>query len=131
MSKRYARARERYGNRDVAVSICRSWSCGDARVLARPPLTLGPVKRTLTCRLFSPRLGVDLDASAFSAYNDAASRGERIALIPLAGGAVRKLTTVPATASWAPDGKSLIYIESHGGLSNLMRYPIASGVRSR
>ena len=60
-------------------------------------------------------------------YNDAASRGERIALIPLAGGAVRKLPTVPATASWAPDGKSLIYIESHAGVSNLMRYSIASG----
>jgi eukaryotic-like serine/threonine-protein kinase len=60
-------------------------------------------------------------------YFDAASRGERVALVPIAGGAVKLLNTVPASASWMPDGKSMIYIDTRGGISNLMRQPIAGG----
>ena len=60
-------------------------------------------------------------------YNDAASRGERIAIIPLAGGAIKLLPTVPPNAIWTPDGKSLVYIDIRGGISNLMRQPVAGG----
>jgi eukaryotic-like serine/threonine-protein kinase len=60
-------------------------------------------------------------------YIDQAARGERIALIPLAGGPAKLLPTVPASATWAPDGKALIYIDTRGGISNLMRQPIAGG----
>jgi Tol biopolymer transport system component/predicted Ser/Thr protein kinase len=60
-------------------------------------------------------------------YSDQAARGERIALVPLAGGAAKLLATVPASATWAPDGRSLIYIDTRGGVSNLMRQPLAGG----
>ena len=60
-------------------------------------------------------------------YSDQTARGERIALIPLAGGAAKLLPTVPASATWAPDGRSLIYIDTRGGISNLMRQPVAGG----
>ena len=61
-------------------------------------------------------------------YVDATAGGERIVLIPTKGGPLKKLPTVPPSASWAPDGRSLVYIDSRAGVSNLMRYPIASGV---
>ena len=60
-------------------------------------------------------------------YFDEPSRGERVALVPVAGGAIRLMNTVPASATWMPDGKSLIYIDTRGGVSNLMKQPIAGG----
>jgi Tol biopolymer transport system component len=60
-------------------------------------------------------------------YSDDAARGERLVLIPLAGGPLKRLSTVPASGTWAPDGKSVIYIDTRGGVSNLMRQPIAGG----
>jgi Tol biopolymer transport system component len=52
---------------------------------------------------------------------------ERIVLIPTKGGPLKKLPTVPVSATWAPDGRSLIYIDSRVGVSNLMRHQIAGG----
>ena len=60
-------------------------------------------------------------------YIDQAARGERIALVPLAGGPPKLLPTVPPSATWSPDGRSLIYIDTRGGISNLMQQPIAGG----
>jgi Tol biopolymer transport system component len=66
-------------------------------------------------------------ASIAGHYIDATAGGERIALIPTKGGPPKKLPTVPASASWAPDGRSLVYIDSRAGVSNLMRQPVAGG----
>ena len=60
-------------------------------------------------------------------YNEDSARSERMVLIPIAGGAIRKLATVPSSATWAPDGKSLIYSDTSVGVSNLMRYSISNG----
>jgi eukaryotic-like serine/threonine-protein kinase len=60
-------------------------------------------------------------------YIDPGAGAERIALIPTKGGTPKKLPTVPASATWAPDGRSLVYIDSRAGVSNLMRYPVAGG----
>ena len=60
-------------------------------------------------------------------YSDQAARGERIALVPAAGGAAKLLPTVPANASWTPDGRALVYIDTRAGVSNVMRQPIAGG----
>ena len=60
-------------------------------------------------------------------YLEAAAQAERIALVPLAGGSARLFPTVPASATWAPDGKALIYIDTRGGISNLMRQPVSGG----
>jgi Tol biopolymer transport system component len=59
-------------------------------------------------------------------YSDPTAR-EHIALIPLAGGPAKLMPTVPASATWAPDGKALVYIETRTGISNLMRQPLAGG----
>jgi hypothetical protein len=60
-------------------------------------------------------------------YSDDVSRGERVAIVSLAGGAVKLLPTVPPSATWAPDGKSLVYIDTRGGVSNLLHQPLAGG----
>jgi Tol biopolymer transport system component len=59
-------------------------------------------------------------------YTDAAARSERMAVIPAAGGPATLLTTVPASASWAPDSRGLLYVETRAGISNLVRYSIAT-----
>lgn len=60
-------------------------------------------------------------------YIDTDANGERIALVPVDGGPAQLLPTVPPSATWAPDGKALLYISTRGGVSNLMRQPIAGG----
>jgi Tol biopolymer transport system component len=60
-------------------------------------------------------------------YVDAAARGERMALVPVKGGGAKLLPNVPPNATWAPDGQSLIYVDTRAGVSNLMRQPIAGG----
>ena len=45
-------------------------------------------------------------------------------LVPTAGGPLRKLETMPPNATWAPDGKSLIFYSGRGARS------ICSGSRS-
>ena len=54
-------------------------------------------------------------------------QGERIIVVPIGGGALKRFDTVPPNASWAPDGRSLIYSNSRGGIANLMRQPLAGG----
>ena len=60
-------------------------------------------------------------------YTEEAVGGERIVLIPTKGGSMKKLPTVPASATWAPDGRALVYSDARAGVSNLMRHPIAGG----
>ena len=60
-------------------------------------------------------------------YNDLAARGERVALVPVSGGAAKLFPTVPPNASWTPDGKALVYVDTRAGVSNVMRQPIAGG----
>ncbi|MEO5894146.1 MAG: protein kinase [Vicinamibacterales bacterium] len=68
------------------------------------------------------------DGLLFAAhYNDAELSGERIVVFPADGGPMQRLRTVPPTASWWPDGKSLVYIQTRGGISNLVRQPLAGG----
>jgi hypothetical protein len=54
-------------------------------------------------------------------------RGERIVVIPSGGGALKRFDTVPASGAWSPDGKALIYVDTAGGVANLMRQPVAGG----
>lgn len=60
-------------------------------------------------------------------YTDREARGERILLIPAAGGALKRFPTVPPNASWFPDGKALAFIETRAGISNLMRQGVSGG----
>ncbi len=60
-------------------------------------------------------------------YADPASRGERIVLIALKGGGMKRFPAVPAFSIFAPDGRSFVYLDTRVGVSNLVRYPIAGG----
>ncbi len=60
-------------------------------------------------------------------YLDEASRGERVVLIPMKGGPLKRLSAVPASATWSPDGRSLFFVDTHGGAAQLMRYPLPGG----
>ena len=54
-------------------------------------------------------------------YQDAERRGERIVVLSLdAAVAERRFPTVPPNARWAPDGRSLIYMDG----VNLWRQPL-------
>jgi Tol biopolymer transport system component len=61
-------------------------------------------------------------------YADREQRGERIAVLPTDGGPARRFTSVRVpSAQWSEDGKSLLYLMTTRGASNLWRQPIAGG----
>jgi Tol biopolymer transport system component len=64
---------------------------------------------------------------AFIAGHYSTPTGERMMLVPTAGGPLRKLETMPPNATWAPDGKSLIFYSGRGGTFNLLRQPVSGG----
>ena len=47
--------------------------------------------------------------------------GERMLVVPTAGGPLRKLVTVPPNATWAPDGRSLVFYSGRAGVFNVFR----------
>jgi Tol biopolymer transport system component len=61
-------------------------------------------------------------------YNDREQRGERIAVVPIDGGRPRLFPTIPVPyVFWAPDGKSLMYLNTRVNMSNVWRQPIDGG----
>ena len=64
---------------------------------------------------------------AFIAGHFSTPTGERMMLVPTAGGPLRKLETMPPNATWAPDGKSLIFYSGRAGTFNLLRQPVSGG----
>ncbi len=60
-------------------------------------------------------------------YSEPSGTGERIAVLPISGGPAKLFPTVPPSGSWAADSQGFIYIDTKGGVSNLMRQPIAGG----
>jgi eukaryotic-like serine/threonine-protein kinase len=66
------------------------------------------------------------DGTMFAGHY-ATPQGERIVVVPAAGGNVRRYETVPPNAAWAPDSRGLIYYSSTAGVANLMRQPLSGG----
>jgi serine/threonine protein kinase/Tol biopolymer transport system component len=65
-------------------------------------------------------------------YADREQRGERIAIVPVGGGPPRRFPNVRIPwVQWSADGKSLLYLITTGGASNLWRQPIAGGPPSQ
>jgi eukaryotic-like serine/threonine-protein kinase len=60
-------------------------------------------------------------------YDDREQRGERMAVVPLDGGAPTRFPTIRVPAYWSPDGKSLLYLVTRLGAANLWRQPVAGG----
>ena len=58
-------------------------------------------------------------------YNS--ERGERVLVVPLGGGAMQRFPNVGPNSSWAPDGRALIYADTVGGVSNLVRQSLSGG----
>ena len=67
-------------------------------------------------------------------YEDEASGGRKLALIPAAGGDPVKLFDLPPTIflraglHWTADGRALRYVDNRGGVSNIWSQPTAGGV---
>ncbi|HEY7211547.1 MAG TPA: winged helix-turn-helix domain-containing protein [Bryobacteraceae bacterium] len=89
------------------------------------------VLSNLPAQPFPPAVSPDSRWIAF-AYDESASKGARIAVIPSMGGAPVITATIPGSPwiQWTPDGKSLTYIRAQDGLENLWTVPIFGG-RSR
>jgi len=59
-------------------------------------------------------------------------RGERMVVItPGRADGVAPMPTVPVPAQWSPDSKSLLYIDTRRGISNLWRHPVAGGTATQ
>ena len=59
-------------------------------------------------------------------------RGERMAVVtPGRADGVVLMKTVPVPAQWSPDSRSLLYIDTQRGISNLWRYPLGGGAASQ
>ena len=88
-------------------------------------LTDGPAARAV----FSP------DGRSIScAYFDAGADQWRLAVIPAEGGGPARplnlnfrTVNAPAGLRWTPDGRSLVYVDTHGGVSNVWRLPLDGG----
>jgi Tol biopolymer transport system component len=89
-----------------------------------PPDALARVGEPLPPRFHQAMPSPDGSAIAGHYVTD---RGERIVVIPARGGAMKRFDTVPPSATWSPDGKALIYLETSAGVSNLMRQPLTGG----
>ncbi len=65
--------------------------------------------------------------------NDLSSRKYRVAILPIEGGKPTKFFDLPRSVSlpspvqWAPDGRALVYIDTHDGVSNLWSQPLDNG----
>ena len=66
------------------------------------------------------------DGAAFSAHYNTA-RGERIVVIPAAGGALKFLESVPPSGQWTADSRGFIYIDARNGVLNLFRQMVSGG----
>jgi Tol biopolymer transport system component len=61
-------------------------------------------------------------------YFDREQRGERMVVItPGKADGIAKLPSVPVPAVWMPDSRSLLFVQTRRGVSNLWRQPVASG----
>jgi TolB protein len=60
-------------------------------------------------------------------YYDTDQRAERIAVVPLDGSAPKLFPNLPIPVMWSGDGKSLLYLVTRAGATNLWRQPVAGG----
>ena len=60
-------------------------------------------------------------------YYDSEQRAERIAVVPLDGSAPKLFPNLPIPVMWSGDGKSLLYLVTRAGATNLWRQPVAGG----
>jgi serine/threonine protein kinase len=67
---------------------------------------------------------------ALAYYTDAARRGWRAGLFPIAPGQPKPLEIFGPDVTWAPDGKSLFYLDATGEVPNVVRLSLAGGPSS-
>jgi hypothetical protein len=84
----------------------------------------------------SPSVSPDGKSVLFWRYTHAEDSYEWAAIIPLAGGEMKKLR-MPVPASqfgafrWASDGKSILYARNENGIGNIWSVPLAVGAPRR
>jgi serine/threonine protein kinase/Tol biopolymer transport system component len=105
-----------------------SWDAGKPTIWKIPVDGGSPVQLT---QRYSENFCVSPDGKLVAAYywDEQFASPFRLALIPIEGGEPIKTLDLPAKmlVRWSTDGRSLIYSETRGGVSNLWSQPIAGG----
>ncbi len=101
------------------------WSGDD-----RPSATVSPANAQRFASVSLNRLtttGTASRAAIAGHYNSREPPGERITVVPLDGGAPRLFPNVTIPAEWSGDAKSLLFLVTRDGGTNIWRQPIAGG----
>jgi serine/threonine protein kinase len=115
-----------------------SWDLGPLTVM-KVSIDGGEPVRLSEKNGYSASISPDGKLVAYISQDEQQSQRHTIEIIPLAGGKSIKSFQLPSAAfvstyaqgfaplEWMPDGKSIIYIDNKGGVSNLWAQPLAGG----
>jgi len=93
-------------------------------MLFKVPLEGGSPAKVLERVANRPTLSPDGKKIAFYLWDEASSQW-RIGVITIDGGELVKLSNVISSPiGWQPDGKAVIYVDNHNGVSNLWSHPV-------
>jgi eukaryotic-like serine/threonine-protein kinase len=106
------------------------WATGKT-LIYKIPLAGGDSINVSTNPATNPRVSPD-GRLILCGYFDEENRKWRVALLAFDGGGLQKLFTLPNSASdgsldWFPDGKSITYIDTRNGVSNIWSMPPNGG----
>lgn len=94
---------------------------------ARPLIETAADRAALPPTLHEPLPSPDGRRAAFH-YGEPSQGGERILVFEAAGPLdVRRFPTVTVPFVWAPDGHSLVYLNTRNGIENVWRQPLDGG----
>lgn len=122
-----------FGDSEVRPQISPDgkWLVYEARVADKPVLMKKPLAGGEATQMTSPfsahpALSPDGKWIAYLHWEGQAEVPPRTVIIPFAGGAPLKSFAFDPQSPirWSPDGKGLIYVETHAGVSNLWRQPL-------
>ena len=99
---------------------------GGKDVLKRMTLDGGTPTVLLDRSVAAPAISPDGKAVAFGIANQELKQWQ-IGLVPIEGGPMRTLNYPRPYTRWAPDGKSLTYVDTTNGVSNVWAQPISGG----
>jgi hypothetical protein len=102
----------------------------------RAPRPLDPIRNTGSDRNDRSRSSRQTAGSFATGYEIEPNTPSKIAVIPIDGGVPVKLfdvapTAIASSVVWRPDGRSLVYVDTRDGVSNLRSQPLDGGQPAR